>query len=572
LRELNERLATPPMVDVAVSRMMGLVVVARLAARHGVGVELRAAADRGTVAEVTLPISVLVSRALAGRTRQPAVAPAAAAPQPPQQRAPLAAPLALESGPGGRAEPPGLGPAFGARPFDPAPVNGGGGAPGFPVRPLPPWADLTGAGQGGNGGGPFTPRPTTPPSAEPLPQRRATEHEPVEGGATSPASGPLIPRQLPASPEAQRPVNGATGGSPMTGAPDPGMPLPLPPPRSGPRGPGPSSGPPTPDAPASAPPAPEPPMSGPPSPPAAPPAMSGPPTASAAPPTSSGPPVSGGPLAPPAWPPAAVPGPDPATSAEADRDTPPPVPENLAAALDMTAELPTVVRRSPETAPPPPAPETRPRFMDETMELPIFRELESAWFRTRRSMPEQFVAAPPPASGVADPGSERFARADAGRGAATASQDTPTGSSAMVNKPTPGDWATGPSGAGASGSGSSVVRGEPVVTEWTTVADEGWRAASAAAEPEPSDTTEAGLPKRVPMAQLVPGGVDKPATSAQRRTPESVRGLLSAYHRGVQRGRTHSKDDNATSPGAPPTGPSQTGPAPGAESGQKEQN
>jgi signal transduction histidine kinase len=34
--ELNERLATPPMVDVAVSRMMGLVVVARLAARHGV--------------------------------------------------------------------------------------------------------------------------------------------------------------------------------------------------------------------------------------------------------------------------------------------------------------------------------------------------------------------------------------------------------------------------------------------------------------------------------------------------------------------------------------------------------
>ena len=45
--ELNERLATPPMVDVAVSRMMGLVVVARLAARHGVKVELRPALDRG---------------------------------------------------------------------------------------------------------------------------------------------------------------------------------------------------------------------------------------------------------------------------------------------------------------------------------------------------------------------------------------------------------------------------------------------------------------------------------------------------------------------------------------------
>ena len=47
----------------------------------------------------------------------------------------------------------------------------------------------------------------------------------------------------------------------------------------------------------------------------------------------------------------------------------------------------------------------------------------------------------------------------------------------------------------------------------------------------------AGLPKRTPMAQLVPGGVDKGATTVQRRTPEAVRGLLSAYHRGVQRGR-----------------------------------
>src|SRR5690349_10531901 len=64
LADLNERLATPPLVDVAVSRMMGLVVVARLAARHGVAVELRPSAERGTVADVLLPQSVLIPRGL----------------------------------------------------------------------------------------------------------------------------------------------------------------------------------------------------------------------------------------------------------------------------------------------------------------------------------------------------------------------------------------------------------------------------------------------------------------------------------------------------------------------------
>ena len=86
---------------------------------------------------------------------------------------------------------------------------------------------------------------------------------------------------------------------------------------------------------------------------------------------------------------------------------------------------------------------------------------------------------------------------------------------------------------------------------WQTAADEGWQAARKAAEMPVETTTTAGLPRRTPMAQLVPGGVDRAETSVQRRTPEAVRGLLSAYHRGVQRGRTK---DQSTNPEETPGG------------------
>ena len=86
---------------------------------------------------------------------------------------------------------------------------------------------------------------------------------------------------------------------------------------------------------------------------------------------------------------------------------------------------------------------------------------------------------------------------------------------------------------------------------WQTAADDGWQAARKAAEMPVDTTTTAGLPRRTPMAQLVPGGVERAETSVQRRTPEAVRGLLSAYHRGVQRGRTK---ENSTNPEETPGG------------------
>ncbi|RCV51015.1 sensor histidine kinase, partial [Marinitenerispora sediminis] len=57
----NERLAKPPVIDVAVSRRMGLFVVGRLAARHGIQVRLRPAHNGGVTALVALPADLLIS-------------------------------------------------------------------------------------------------------------------------------------------------------------------------------------------------------------------------------------------------------------------------------------------------------------------------------------------------------------------------------------------------------------------------------------------------------------------------------------------------------------------------------
>ncbi|AEV88643.1 histidine kinase [Actinoplanes sp. SE50] len=559
LRDLNERLANPPTVDVAVSRMMGLVVVARLANRHSVRVELRPAdRERGTVAEVGLPVTVLaaaVSGRMGGYDAPPAAMPS------------FGEPLALESGRGGY---PGVngsanGSTNGGVPAwsdltGAAPSNGFGGTNGFNGGPTgfgsangfgatpsgfsPPANGFGGqngsgpngfGGQNGFGGAPngFGPRsnepmpplPSGPTSSGPqgfagldeLVQRRNGNDYQRPDGETG-GFGATIPRQLPANPESQ----GRSSFMPPVSAP---------------------------------------------------PVPSAPPVTSA-PPVPSAPPVSAAPIsaeptsfasAPPAWPPVA-----------GDRETATPhVPENLAAALDMTAEIPRyrpdTAEQRPEVARPidpplaslpasaPPAyeaiaPVSGPAadqataaaqissaregavpFADETMELPIFRELESAWFTTT-----QATAAKPSVAGTGEE--------------AVISQRIPTGEPTTRTAGVPQQAAspeareldTASVGA-APAAPAAVAAGSYAGTPsnpWQTAADEGWQAARKASEVSIDTTTTAGLPKRTPMAQLVPGGVDRGGNSVQRRTPEGVRGLLSAYHRGVQRGRTKEQSTN----------------------------
>ncbi len=96
LTEANRLLAHPPVVGLALSRALGLHVVGLLAARHGIGVELRPGAPVGVIALVLLPNSILQSVASRGQPTAPTRSPAAA---PPTAVPPAAAPWAADVAP-----------------------------------------------------------------------------------------------------------------------------------------------------------------------------------------------------------------------------------------------------------------------------------------------------------------------------------------------------------------------------------------------------------------------------------------------------------------------------------------
>ena len=78
---------------------------------------------------------------------------------------------------------------------------------------------------------------------------------------------------------------------------------------------------------------------------------------------------------------------------------------------------------------------------------------------------------------------------------------------------------------------------------WRSPLDEEWQAAQALRIPVDHGVTQAGLPKRQPLAQLVSGvdgtgrGDPAPVTAGLIRTPDEVRGRLSRYQRGLRVGR-----------------------------------
>ncbi|MCO1653591.1 sensor histidine kinase [Pseudonocardia humida] len=94
-------------------------------------------------------------------------------------------------------------------------------------------------------------------------------------------------------------------------------------------------------------------------------------------------------------------------------------------------------------------------------------------------------------------------------------------------------------------------------SDFATAADQGWRAAEAVrGQSAPPEVTAAGLPRRTPLARLVPGSAattDTTAPVAQRRDAEAVRGRLASYQRGVRSGReSRERSAEGEQPAAPP--------------------
>nr|WP_206322749.1 nitrate- and nitrite sensing domain-containing protein [Streptomyces sp. HNM0575] len=188
LSAINERLASPPTVDVSVSRRMGLFVVGRLSLRHGIRIQLRPSDSGGTTALVMLPVDVAQGGAQGpqGVKGKPGAAggPGGGASVP--KGAGLAA--ALQRGPGG-------GPG-GAAKLPTRQVGGGEPRPALPGSDVP-----VGAGSGqGDGGAPTT--------------NFFGDSGPPKGGQDRQGPGAGRPnRQVPPLPQRTGPAGALPGGA-----------------------------------------------------------------------------------------------------------------------------------------------------------------------------------------------------------------------------------------------------------------------------------------------------------------------------------------------------------------------
>jgi signal transduction histidine kinase len=87
----------------------------------------------------------------------------------------------------------------------------------------------------------------------------------------------------------------------------------------------------------------------------------------------------------------------------------------------------------------------------------------------------------------------------------------------------------------------------PEPSSWSSPADAGWRAAESVRQPTAGGVTRSGLPMRVPMTHLVPGSAEaaprQRPSDAATRSPEAVGGRLASFYQGVRQGREVGSDN-----------------------------
>ncbi|MFE0465132.1 nitrate- and nitrite sensing domain-containing protein [Kitasatospora sp. NPDC058965] len=88
----------------------------------------------------------------------------------------------------------------------------------------------------------------------------------------------------------------------------------------------------------------------------------------------------------------------------------------------------------------------------------------------------------------------------------------------------------------------------PAGNAWRNGNDESWQRAEQVREPAAGGVTGAGLPRRVPKQNLVPGNAKPVASEGPQvsRNPEEVRGRLTNLRRGVEQGRNAGGDSGNT--------------------------
>jgi hypothetical protein len=95
--------------------------------------------------------------------------------------------------------------------------------------------------------------------------------------------------------------------------------------------------------------------------------------------------------------------------------------------------------------------------------------------------------------------------------------------------------------------GEPAHRAAETANGWSSPADDGWRAAEAVESPSAAGLTPAGLPRRVPQANLVPGGVSEPQVAAYQAAPTrsaaATRQRMSNFQRGAREGRAALRSD-----------------------------